>query len=143
MNPNSRPIDDIADRLHSLAIHVLRRVRREDEATGLTPSRLSALSVLVFGGPMTLGRLAEAEQVTPASMSVTVRALEAQGLVRRERDPADARALRLEATSEGRRLLEAGRRRRVEHLTRLLGRLSAEEGEVVARAIPLLEEILR
>ncbi len=143
MSPNSRPLDEVADRLHSLAIHVLRRVRREDEATGLSPSRLSALSVLVFGGPMALGRLAAAEQVTPASMSVTARALEEQGLVRRERDPADARALRLEATAEGRRLLEAGRRRRVEHLSRLLGRLSAEEGEVVAQAIPLLEEMLR
>ena len=43
----------IADRLHSAAIHLLRRVRQQDTATGEGPARLSALSVLVFGGPMT------------------------------------------------------------------------------------------
>lgn len=133
----------MADRLHSLAIHVLRRVRREDEAAGLSPARLSALSVLVYGGAMTLGELATAEQVTPASMSVTVRALEAQGLARRGRDPRDGRALRLEATPEGRRLMTAARRRRVGHLTRLLGRLSAEEQAVVGRVLESLERLLR
>src|SRR2546427_12799327 len=54
---------DVADRLHSAAIHLLRHVRKQDVATREAPARLSALSVLVFGGPVTLGQLAVAEQV--------------------------------------------------------------------------------
>ena len=66
----------IADRLHSAAIHLLRRVRKQDAATGEGPARLSALSVLVFGGgPMTLGQLAQAEQVRPPTMSRIVSGL--------------------------------------------------------------------
>jgi len=51
---------DVADRLHSAAIHLLRRLRRQDDAMGLTPARASALSILVFGGPATLTMLARA-----------------------------------------------------------------------------------
>ena len=50
----------LADRLHSAAIHVLRYLRTEDEALGLTAPKLSALSVLVFRGPLTMGELAKA-----------------------------------------------------------------------------------
>ena len=64
--------------LHSAAIHLLRRVRKQDAATGEGPARLSALSVLVFGGPMTLGQLAAAEQVKPPTMSRIVTGLERQ-----------------------------------------------------------------
>src|SRR5687768_15743428 len=97
-----------ADRLHSAAIHLLRRLRREDTATGLAPARLSALSVLVFGGPMNLTSLAAAEQVRPPTMTRVVQALEAEGLVRREADAVDRRGARLVATARGRRILEAG-----------------------------------
>jgi hypothetical protein len=48
----------VADALHSAAIHLLRKIRKEDERTGITASRLSALSVLVFGGPMRVTDLA-------------------------------------------------------------------------------------
>src|SRR5688500_19372996 len=86
--------DDLADRWHSLAIHLLRRLRREEVKAGLTGPRLSALSVIVFGGPITLVELAAAEQVRPPTMSRLVRALASEGLVRRERDPADGRLVR-------------------------------------------------
>ena len=58
----------VADRLHSTAIHLLRRLRVEDDASGLTAPRLSALSVIVFGGPLTLGELAAAEQLVLGSV---------------------------------------------------------------------------
>src|SRR5947208_1023753 len=80
---------EAADRFHSAAIHALRHVRREDPATGLGAARLSALSVLVFGGPRTLGELAAAEQVRPPTMTSIVRALESGGYVRRGSDPND------------------------------------------------------
>ena len=84
-----------ADRLHSAAIHLLRRLRREDAQSGLSAPRLSALSVLVFGGPLTLGELANAEQVRPPTMTRLVTALEADGLVTREPDASDGRLTRV------------------------------------------------
>src|SRR3954468_23413000 len=108
----------VADRLHSAAIHLLRRLRTEDTASGLTAPRLSALSVIVFGGPLTLGALAAAEQVRPPTMTRLVAALEGAGLVTREPDPGDPRQVLLRATPAGRRLLEEGRVRRTATLAR-------------------------
>ena len=56
-------LDGPASDLNSAAIHLLRGLRATDRAAGLTPARLSALSVIVFGGPCPLGRLARAEDV--------------------------------------------------------------------------------
>ena len=132
----------LADRLHSAVIHLLRSVRREDTATGLSGPRLSALSVIVFGGgPVTLGQLAAAEQVRPPTMTRLVDALEADSLVSRESDPGDARITRIRPTARGRALLEAGRARRVAALARPLAALSADERRVLQRAAALIEDL--
>src|SRR5947209_15658266 len=86
---------DVADRLHSAAIRLLHLVRAEDASTHIGPAQLSALSVLVFGGAMSLKRLAAAEQVRPPTMSRVVAALERQRLVRREMVHHDRREIRL------------------------------------------------
>lgn len=130
-----------ADRLHSAAIHLLRRLRREDPATGLAPARLSALSVLAFGGPMNLTALAAAEQVSAPTMTRIVQALESDGLVRRVRDAADGRGTRLSATARGRRIMDEGRRRRVEHLAAALDALPASERRILEQAAGILERI--
>lgn len=132
----------VAGRLHSVAIRLLRSVRGEDRATGLTPARLSALSVLVFGGPRTLGELAAAEQVTAPTMSRLAAALEEAGLVRRGPHPEDGRSVVLDATGEGRRLMEEGRDRRVARLAELLRRLDAGELEAAEAACEALESAL-
>jgi DNA-binding MarR family transcriptional regulator len=128
-----------ADRLHSAAIHLLRRVRASDVETGLSPSRLSVLSVLVFGGPRTPSELAAAEQVRLPTISALVRGLEEDGLVRRAADPADGRVVRLSATAKGRRILERGRERRLDNLEELLASLSREELRVLAEASEILD----
>ena len=131
----------VADALHSAAIHLLRGVRKEDERTGIGPARLSALSVLVFAGPLRLTDLARFEQVKPPTMTKIVAGLEASGLVRRQSDVTDARAVKLEATPRGTKLLQDGRRRRVARLTAALGTLSREEIDVLARAAAIVERI--
>jgi len=134
----------IADRLHSAAIHLLRRVRKQDAATGEGPARLSALSVLVFGGgPMTLGQLAEAEQVRPPTMSRIVSGLEHSRLAERMMDAKDSRRVRIRATPSGERLLHEGRRRRIEYLARHLGGLTRQELATLDEAIKLLEGVLQ
>lgn len=134
--------DELADRWHSLAIHLLRRLRREDVKAGLTGPRLSALSVVVFGGPLTLGELAAAEQVKPPTMTRLVHALEVAGLVRREEDPNDGRVVRLRATTKGAALLREGRARRVAHLAGPIGELSSGERDVLAHAAGILTRVV-
>jgi DNA-binding MarR family transcriptional regulator len=133
---------ETARRLHSAAIHLLRALRRQDAASGVGPARLSALSVLVFGGPATLGALADAEQVRPPTMSRIVAGLEADGLVRREPDQQDGRRAHLHATAAGRRLLEKARDRRVDQLAGWLDALSAAERARLTEAIRILEGML-
>jgi len=140
---NAAPdVAPVADRLHSVAIHLLRRVRKQDAATGEGPARLSALSVLVFGGPMTLGRLAAAEQVTPPTMSRIVTGLERGRLIERVRDAKDARRVQIRATPSGTRLLQQGRRRRIEYLASHLDGLTKRELAILDEAVILLERIL-
>src|SRR5947209_20062470 len=116
------PALEAADRFHSASIHTLRRVRREDLATGIPPARLSALSVLVFGGPRSLGGLADAEQVRPPTMSRIVAGLERSGLVRRHATE-DARRVRLAATPRGVKLMQEGRPPRVQSLAQAVAPL--------------------
>src|SRR5271170_7202968 len=108
----------IADRLHSAAIHLLRRVRKQDLATGEGPARLSALSILVFGGPLTPGQMAAAEQVKPPTMTRIIAGLERSGLAKRVPDSSDARRVRIHATPAGTRLLQRGRKMRTEYLAK-------------------------
>ena len=134
--------DELADRWHSLAIHLLRGLRREDSASTLTGPRLSALSVIVFGGPVTFGELAAAEQVKPPTMTRLVRALEDAGLVRRENDRNDKRVVRLRATAKGQKLLHAGRARRVSRLAEPIAELSVEEQKTLADAADVLASVV-
>lgn len=134
---------DLADRLHSAAIHLLRRVRKQDTVLAEAPARLSALSVLVFGGPMTLGQLASAEQVKPPTMTRIVTGLESSGLAERQVDPNDARRVRIHATAQGKRLMLRGRQARIECLASHLEGLSYEEFSELRRGVQILDKILQ
>ena len=143
--PRLQPSDEIlsvADRLHSAAIHLLRRVRKQDVASGEGPARLSALSVLVFGGPKTLGELAAAEQVKPPTMSRIVAGLARSELVEITADPLDARRMRIQPTSRGVQLLQEGRKRRITDLASHLSRLNPDELAKLAESTEVLARLL-
>jgi len=142
-NPLRTDPDDLADRFHSAAIHLLRKLRREDEGSGLNAPRLSALSVIVFAGPISLGDLAAAEQVRPPTMTRIVQALETQMLITRQRDQDDARSVRLTATAKGKDLLAAGRKRRVDALANRIATLSNEDRVCLAEASRILADVIR
>ena len=131
-----------ADRLHSAAIHLLRRVRKQDAATGEGPARLSALSVLVFAGPKTLGELAAAEQVKPPTMSRIVAGLTRSRLVTITADPHDARRMRIRATAKGIRLLHKGRQLRIAYLAAHLGELAPRQLAALDEAVEILQRLL-
>jgi DNA-binding MarR family transcriptional regulator len=133
---------EIADELHSAALHLVRMVRTVDAEMGLSPARASALSVLVFGGPRTVGALAEAEGVRSPTMTRLVNGLEVDDLVRRRAGDGDRRQVIVEATPGARRLLQSGRRRRVELLEGLVAELGDEDREVLRRAAALMERVV-
>ena len=139
--PTSEKSTAVADALHSAAIHLLRRLRREDERAGISAAKLSALSVLVFGGPMRLTDLARAEQVRAPTMTRLAAAMAREGLLRRRPVPDDARAVRLEPTPRGRRLLTEGRRRRVSSLARALDSLPPDDVRTLEAAAALMESV--
>jgi DNA-binding MarR family transcriptional regulator len=135
-------ISRAANALHSLAIHVLRRARAADLASGLNPERLSLLSALVYGGPRRVGDLAAIEGVSMPAVSRTLTGLEKLGLAARRRDPTDARVVLAQATAKGKRLMEQGRRRRLEIVCELLARLDRREVGAVAAVGALLPKMV-
>lgn len=143
MPPRPRQPDFVADRLHSAAIHLLRALRQEDRASGISGPRLSVLSVVVFAGPIPMTALAAAEQVRAPTMTRLVRGLMREGLVERVRDPGDRRVYRVRATPAGRALLLEGKRRRVARLARGVERLGKADQALLARAAGLLEALAR
>ena len=142
-SPAEPAVQVVAEELHSLAIHLLRKLRREDAQSGLNASRLSALSVIVFGGPLTLGDLAAAEQVRPPTMTRIVQALEELGLVCRVRSVSDGRSSLLSTTPAGRKLLLAGRERRVRALAKQIAELSGVERAALSEATNILKRVVR
>ena len=141
-NPRQPGPEAMAESLQSAAIHLLRKLRRADARSGLNAPRLSALSVIVFGGPLTLGQLAAAEQVRPPTMTRIVHALEAKGLVRKSANAEDRRTIHLSATMKGKRVMVEARERRVRSLAKQVGQLSREEQRTVRAAIGLMEGII-
>ena len=136
MRKHAKDVEETADLLHGAAIRLLRHLRKEDTASGVPSAQLSALSMLVFSGPQTMGTLAVAEQMRPPSMSQLVDALERKGLAVRR--PIDRRSIQVSATEKGRRLLEASRQRRLERLTQSLSDFPATKLAVLRDAADLM-----
>jgi DNA-binding MarR family transcriptional regulator len=127
-----------ASELNSAAIHLLRALRATDRAAGLTPARLSALSVLVFGGPCPLGRLARTEDVAGPTMTRIVDGLADLGLAERRPHPDGGRLVLVAATAEGERLMRAARQARIDTIVTALRELPAADRAAIAAASPAL-----
>lgn len=138
---SSKMSHSVAEAIHAGAIRILRIVRVEDIKAGIGPAQLSALSILVFLGPKTMGELAEAEQVKAPTMTRIVDALVRQQLADRATSGGDRRSLRIAATPKGRKLLLASRDRRVQALAKRLENLKDSELIMLSRAAQLLGAI--
>ena len=132
----------LADRVHSAAIHLLRRLRRTDPLTGVNPAQLSVLSVLM-GGPRTIGDLAAIEQVQPPTMSRLIREMEAAGLVFRTRDDQDGRVVWIQWTADGEGVLTRGRELRIAALRNQVDALPAEERRVLLAGLEVIERLVQ
>lgn len=144
--PAGLPDDELhqtATLLNSVAVRLLRRIRESDRrTTHLTAARASLLSVLVFGGPRSVGDLAEIEQVTPPAATKLIDALETDGLVERKRSTADRRIVEVAATSRGHEVLERGRAARVTALAEMLAEVSPRDLATVRRGADRLADLI-
>ncbi|MGD2027113.1 MAG: MarR family transcriptional regulator [Anaerolineales bacterium] len=131
----------LADRLHSTAIHLLRGLRPQDERTGISARRLSALSVIAFAGPISLSNLAEAEQVSLPVTSRMMKDMEYEGLVERIPDPDDRRSARIQITSRGQALFDQARQQRIQAIADKLAALESNQIELLEEVLPILEQI--
>ena len=141
--PRSGSDEALADALHSASIHLLRGLRKADVLSGVSPARLSALSVVVFAGPLRISDLARAEQVKTPTITPIVAALERDGLVVREKDENDGRAAVLRATARGEKLMAEGRARRVARLTAALRELTPSERRTLRAAAALMHQLAK
>jgi len=117
-------------------------VRTQDEALGVGPAQLSALSVVVFAGPISLNDLAKAELVKPPTMSRIIDALVKEGLVRRDVNKTDRRAIVISATARGTSLMHEGRSRREQLLVELLKPLKKSDLECLKKSVEIISKIL-
>ena len=134
---------ELAARLASISTVLQRHLSRADTGEGLTRARLSALALLVLGGPRTLGDLAAAEHVRPPTMTRLIHAMEADGLVSRRPNPDDARSVVIEATPKGVKQLQKGRTRQVAPLAETISDLDRAERLQLEEATDLLGRVLR
>jgi DNA-binding MarR family transcriptional regulator len=130
-----------AARLRLAVMRLSRRLRQRSE-TGISPSQVSALATLDRSGPLSLGDLAAAEQITPSTLTRIVAALEADGFIARTSDPADRRVARVAVTPAGAALLTAGRARGTGHLAQRLAALDPADVAALSAALPALERLV-
>jgi DNA-binding MarR family transcriptional regulator len=131
----------VASALNAGAIHLLRSLAEVDRRAGLTRSRLSALSVVVFAGPQSLGALAAAEGVAGPTMTRIVDGLESLGLAERRPSTRDGRSVSVAATPAGEGLMRAARQRRIEAIATAIEALSATDQRRLAAAAGMLDEL--
>ena len=134
-------IVDVANRLNSLSIHLVRRVSHANYGAGITPARLTLLSAIVFSGPRTVSELARAENVSAPAMTRMLDVLERDGLIRREMGTDDRRTVRVFPTDGGNAAVEVARARRIQHIVDELSILTEEELIILSEAAKLLERV--
>ena len=131
--------DRLTSDLRVACMRISRRVRFESTAP-VAPHQFSVL-VRLEEQPRTPKELAAIEKVSAPSMTRTVSALVAAGLVARADDPTDGRQVILSLTPEGRRTIRDIRRRCDQWFAARLERLTDDERELLARATALLERV--
>jgi DNA-binding MarR family transcriptional regulator len=141
MMEKGKALEQTALQLNHSAIHLLRGLHVVDRETGITPARLSALSVLVFGGPRTVGNLARAEQVAGPTISRIVDGLVELGLAAREPHPDSARMTLVTATPAGTDLMKKARQRRIEVIAAALARMPEADRQAITAAADALARL--
>ncbi|HET9842630.1 MAG TPA: MarR family transcriptional regulator [Nocardioides sp.] len=138
----SREVTRLAGEVRTEVGRLAYHLRRPATRSGITPSRLAALSALAhYPDGVRQGDLAELMNMSAPSMTRLVEILEEAGWVERRRDPADQRCLLLVLSSVGRKTVEALRDEAATELSAELAELTADERAALAAAVPVLRKL--
>ncbi len=118
---------EVAALLHEQFARLARELRNLELPQGMTPERLSALSVIDRRGPISVTALADREMVRPATMSRMVSALVDDGLVKRNGDKDDGRGVLVTTTPKGRRIYQRAQEQRLRYFAEALEHLGDEQ----------------
>lgn len=131
----------LAAELRVAILHTSRRLRFERGTDDITPGQYTVLAVLDRHGSLTPGEIAAHEKVRPPSMTRTLAALDALGLVSRTSHPTDGRQVLVSLSQLGRQEVLETRRRRDAWLARRLATLTPAERDVLARAAAIMNRV--
>ena len=120
---------------------LLRRVRAEAGAVGLSWSQAAAMGRLDRTGPMTTADLARAEMVKPQSMGSLLAELEQDGLVERRPHPTDGRQILFSLTEAGMRARRQRQAAKLAWLAAAMERLDAGERRTLVDAIAIVKRL--
>jgi DNA-binding MarR family transcriptional regulator len=109
-------------------------------ATGLTLPQYAVLETLQREGKFSASDLAREFGMTAQTLNVLVKALEADGLLRRSRHPTHGRILLASLTAAGRRALERGRALGLAVQDRVLAGLTASDRQTLLRLLQAIEQ---
>ena len=141
--PDADARSEIAALLHEQFARLTRRLRTLDLPHGMTPERLSALSVIEKRGPISVTALADTEMVRPATMSRMITALVDEGLVTRSDDKNDGRGVLISVTPKGRRAYQRAQEQRLSRFAEVLESLSDEQVGAMRNLAEALERLTR
>ncbi|MET8995504.1 MarR family transcriptional regulator [Amycolatopsis sp. NPDC004169] len=137
---------ELADRLLGAVLGVRRVVRRRIRAdvpgAPLPGAQVELLRVVADHPGIGVAAAARELHLANNSVSTLVNQLAEAGLVRREADPADRRAVRLEITAAAADRMTAWRRARTGLVADALTRLSEEDTAAIEQALPALEKLM-
>ena len=129
--------------LPSLALAFKRLVATIERESGVGGMKWFLLTVLGRRDGLSQGEFTQEYEMDPSRVTRTAQSLEADGLIRRERDAEDNRVMRMYLTEEGSQVLDrlpeinAQLRRRVHSV------LSEDEFEELRRMLGLLAEAMK
>jgi DNA-binding MarR family transcriptional regulator len=141
MQISAEDADGLAAGLSAGLEPVVGLLRALSQPSGLSMTAVATLATLERSGPERLTALAALAGVTQPAMTQLISRLEDDGLVRREADPADGRAVQVRISDAGRATLARRRARRADRLAVVLAQLSPEHRAALAAALPALDAL--
>lgn len=143
------PSRDESARIAALSADLRRAVGAFVRATrvradSVPQSRAETLGELLRSGPQSIGALAASRGVAHQTASRMVAEMEAIGMVTREADPRDARAVLIDISEAGRNAIEADRRAREDRIAAAIGACVTTEERLALEDVPeLLDRLAR
>ena len=142
-------MDDTAAGLRRRLFNAAARMRKQRQEPptpkGITPAEMYAMMAVSRlegeGRKVRSGDIAKCGQATPSAVSQTLKSLEEKGLITRQRDKGDSRAVTVHLTEDGRAFSARGRELHEQMIDEVLTYLGPEDAEHLVRTVERLVDL--